>query len=128
MRHKHLHTGISHYTIKYLQAMTIPIALRPGLVKCDQIYIRASKFSDKNTICINKRARHFRYLIWASALQNYLSSAADMHAHTHTNTNTHTHTCTHAHTYIHERTHKNKHIYTYVILTISFICKIHTKR
>jgi hypothetical protein len=34
------------------QAMTNPIARRPGLVKCDQIYIRASKFSDKNTICI----------------------------------------------------------------------------
>jgi hypothetical protein len=33
------------------QAMTNPIARRPGLVKCDQIYIRASKFSDKNTIC-----------------------------------------------------------------------------
>jgi hypothetical protein len=32
--------------------MTNPIALRPRLVKCYQIYIRVSKFSDKNTICI----------------------------------------------------------------------------
>jgi hypothetical protein len=33
-----------------------PIARRPGLVKCDQIYIRASiKFSDKNTM-YHKRA------------------------------------------------------------------------
>jgi hypothetical protein len=34
------------------QAMTNPIARCPGLVKCDHIYIRASKFPDKNTICI----------------------------------------------------------------------------
>jgi hypothetical protein len=32
--------------------MINPIARRLGLVKCDQIYIRTSKFSDKNTICI----------------------------------------------------------------------------
>jgi hypothetical protein len=32
--------------------MTNPIARHSGLVKCDQIYIRTSKFSDKNTICI----------------------------------------------------------------------------
>jgi hypothetical protein len=35
-----------------LQAMTNPIARRPGLVKCDQIYIGASRFSKKNTICV----------------------------------------------------------------------------
>jgi hypothetical protein len=34
------------------QAMANPIARRPGLVKCDQMYIRASRFSDKNTICV----------------------------------------------------------------------------
>jgi hypothetical protein len=34
------------------QAMTNPIARRPGLVKFDKIYIRASKFTDKNTVCI----------------------------------------------------------------------------
>jgi hypothetical protein len=32
--------------------MTNAIARRPGLVKSDQINIRASKFSEKNTICI----------------------------------------------------------------------------
>jgi hypothetical protein len=37
----------------HMQAMTNPIALHPGLVKCDQIHIRASiKFSNKNTICV----------------------------------------------------------------------------
>jgi hypothetical protein len=40
------------YHLICLQAMTNPIARCPGLVKCDQIDIRASKFSDKNTICI----------------------------------------------------------------------------
>jgi hypothetical protein len=50
------------------QAMTNLIALRPELEKCVPIYIRASKFSDKNTI----------YVIYmrASALQNYVSSPA----------------------------------------------------
>jgi hypothetical protein len=32
--------------------MTNPIARRPELVKCDQIYIRATSFLIKNTICI----------------------------------------------------------------------------
>jgi hypothetical protein len=54
--HTHTHTFMlihaSTHTHMYTQAMTNTIAQHPGLVKCAQIYIRASKFSDKNTICI----------------------------------------------------------------------------
>jgi hypothetical protein len=39
-------------SLSLLAAMTNSVARRPGLVKCDKIYIRASKFSDKNTTCI----------------------------------------------------------------------------
>jgi hypothetical protein len=48
-------TGNNYVIINWMykmQAMTNPIARRPVLEKFDQIYIRASKFSDKNTMCI----------------------------------------------------------------------------
>jgi hypothetical protein len=56
------------------QVMTNPIARRPGLVKCDQIYIRDSKFSDKHTMYHKRASDIFYTLFRASALQNYLSS------------------------------------------------------
>jgi hypothetical protein len=65
------------------QAMTNPIARRPGLVKCDQIYIRASTFSDKNTIhvCIIKGLVTF-WIPNFGLVQNYLSSPAPGQRHT----------------------------------------------
>jgi hypothetical protein len=65
------------------QAMTNQ-ARRPGLVKCDQIYIRASRFSDKNTICVigglvkfwlpNFRLVHFKII--CHALHVYIHAKA----------------------------------------------------
>jgi hypothetical protein len=52
LRYPKLSVRLDVTSVGLHQAMTNPIAQRPGLVKCDQIYIRASKFSDKNTICI----------------------------------------------------------------------------
>jgi hypothetical protein len=132
-------TGICHvhWVRDCIQAMTHPIARRPGLVKCHQIYIRASKYSDKSTICVIRGLVTFWLLNFGLVIFNIICQALHIHAHTHmhthiyahihalhtyapqacmymhTHTYAHTHICTHTHMHTHTYAHTHIRTHTY---------------